>query len=154
MIGRIRVRRPSPALVLSAVALFFAIGGSAFAVGERLGAAQPKCANGSVKGFAFVRGDPHQGIHNLPQTFTSDPKVFGAAFNCTGRPVQVKREGNLFQIRFPGTAGRLAIATGAGPDAGQFWATALPDGSWQITRQGPVGSNDLGAQSQFLIVVF
>jgi hypothetical protein len=112
--------------VLRPVALFFAIGGSAFAVGHRLGVAQPKCANGAVKGFAYVKGDPNKVIHNLPQTFTSDPKVFGAAFNCTGRPVQVRREGNLFQIRFPGTAGRLAIATGAGPEAGQFWATASP----------------------------
>jgi hypothetical protein len=154
MIGRIRVRRPSPALVLSAVALFFAIGGSAFAVGQRLGVAQPKCANGAVKGFAYVKGDPNKGIQNLPEEYVSDPKVFGTSFNCSGKPVQVKRAGTVFQIRFPGTVGRLAIVTGAGPDAGQFWATPLPDGSWRITRQGPPGAQDLGPQSQFLIVLF
>ena len=154
MVGRIRVRRPSPALVLSAVALFFAIGGSAFAVGQRLGVAQPRCANGAVKGFAYVKGDPNKGIQNLPEAYISDPKVFGTSFNCSGKPVQVKRAGTVFQIRFPGTAGRLAIATGAGPDAGQFWATPLPDGSWKITRQGPVGAIDLGPQSQFLVVLF
>ena len=70
MSGRFRVRRPSPALVLSAIALFFAVGGSAFAVGQRLGAAQPRCANGAVKGFAVVTGDPKQGIDNVPFAFS------------------------------------------------------------------------------------
>jgi hypothetical protein len=152
--GRLRSRKPSPALVLSVTALFFAIGGSAFAVGQRVGVAQPKCANGAVKGFAYVKGDPNKGIQNLPEEFVSDPKVFGTAFNCSGKPVQVRRTGNSFQIRFPGTAGRLAIVTGAGPQAEQFWASAVPGGIWQITRQGPVGAQDLGAESQFLVVLF
>lgn len=154
MIRSIRARRPSPALVLSATALFFAIGGSAFAVGQRAGVAQPKCGDGSVKGFAYVRGDPNKGINNLAETYTSAPRVFGARFNCSGKAVQVKRAGNLFQIRFPGTAGKLAIVTGAGPNAGQFFTTQLPDGSWQITRVGPTGAQDLGPDSQFLFFLF
>ena len=154
MVGRLRGKRPSPALVLSAAALFFAIGGSAFAVGQRVGVAQPRCANGAVKGFAYVRGDPNKGIHNLQETYTSDPRVFGTSFNCSGKPVEVKRADKVFQIRFPGTVGRLAIAVGAVPDAGQFWATPLPDGSWRITRQGPVGAADLGPESQFVVVLF
>ena len=153
MVGRIRVRRPSPALVLSAVALFFAIGGSAFAVGQRLGVAQPRCANGAVKGFAYVKGDPHEGIQNLPQTFTSDPKVFGVTFNCSGKPLAVRRLGNVFQIRFPGAPGKVAFVQGAGPEAGFFFATPLPDGSFQITPQG-AGTNDLTPQDQFLVVLF
>jgi hypothetical protein len=154
VIGKLRARRPSPALVISAAALFFAIGGSALAVGQRVGAAQPRCADGAVKGFAYVRGDPNKGIQNLAETYTSNPRVFGPRFNCSGKAVQVRRSANLFQIRFPGTAGKLAIVTGAGPNAGQFFATQLPDGSWQIARQGPPGAQDLGPESQFLFFLF
>ena len=64
----LRVRRPSPALAISALALFFAVGGSAFAVGQRVAVAQPRCANGAVKAFAYVTGDPTVGIHNLAET--------------------------------------------------------------------------------------
>ena len=152
MVGMLRARRLSPALVLSAAALFFAIGGSAFAVGQRVGVAQPKCANGAVKGFAYVKGDPNKGIQNLPQEFTSDPKLFGTSFNCSGRPVQVRRLGNVFEIRFPGTAGKLAVVTGAGVDAGFFWVTPLPDGSFRITPQN-AATNDLTPQNQFLVVL-
>jgi hypothetical protein len=151
--GRIRVRRPSPALVLSGIALFFAIGGSAFAVGQRLGVAQPKCANGAVKGFAYVKGDPNKGIQNLPQTFTSAANLFGARFNCTGKPVQVRRNDKVYEIKFPGTAGKVAIATGFGRDAQREYATPNPDGSWTVTPEG-LGTNDLRPQDQFVIVVF
>jgi hypothetical protein len=153
VVGRLRARRPSPALVISAVALFFAIGGSAFAVGQRVGVAQPKCANGAVKGFAYVKGDPDKGIQNLPETFISDPRVFGASFNCSGKPVQVRRLGRVFMIRFPGTAGRVALVTGAVPDARQFWATPNPDGSWTITPAA-AAANDLRPQDQFVVVLF
>src|SRR2546423_9773828 len=109
MHGRLRVRRPSPALLLSAVALFFAIGGSAFAVGQRVGVAQPKCANGAVKGFAYVTGDPAAGIHNLGQDFTNNPKVFGTRFNCAGKAVEVRPNRATFRIRFTGVVARTAM---------------------------------------------
>jgi hypothetical protein len=139
--------------VISGIALFFAIGGSAFAVGQRVGVAQPRCANGAVKGFAYVKGDPAKGIHNLPETFTSDPRVFAASFNCSGRAVQVRRSGRVFMVRFPGTAGRVALVTGAAPDGREFWATPSPDGSWQITPAAAT-VNDLGPQDQFIVVLF
>ena len=43
----------TPGTVIALIALFFALGGSAFAVGEHvqgLAVAQQRCANGSVRG--------------------------------------------------------------------------------------------------------
>ncbi len=155
MVGRIRVRTPSPALVLSAIALFFAIGGSAFAVGQRLGVAQPKCANGAVKGFAYVTGNPREGIQNLTQDFTGDPRVFSTRFNCSGKPVQVRRNRDVFEIRFPGAPAKAAIVAATVPNIGTMTVTPLPDGSFRVSPQG-VGGNTfaLAPEHQFLIVVF
>ena len=149
----LRVRRPSPALVISGLALFFAIGGSAFAVGQRAGVAQPRCANGAVKAYAYVTGDPTVGIQNLAETFTSSPKVFKASFNCSGRAVQVRRVRDVFEVRFPGTAVRAVTVTAAGSPAGAFSAAQQPDGSFRITPEG-VGqpSFGLGPQHQFVVV--
>jgi hypothetical protein len=153
--GRFRVRRPSPSLVLSAMALFFAIGGSAFAVGQRVGIAQPKCANGAVKGFAYVTGDPQVGIQNMPDTFTSNAKLFSSRFDCAGAAVQVRRDRDSFVIRFNGIAGRTALVSGIGTNPQTMTVTALPDGSYRIT---PVHQGDpsfaLGPEHQFAVVVF
>jgi hypothetical protein len=153
--GRFRVRRPSPALVLSAVALFFAIGGSAFAVGQRVGVAQPKCANGAVKGFAYVTGDPQMGIQNMPDAFTSNARLFSARFDCAGAAVQVRRDRDSFVIKFNGIAGRTALVSGIGANPQTMTVTALPDGSYRIT---PMHEGDpsfaLGPEHQFAVVVF
>jgi hypothetical protein len=155
MVGRFRRRRPSPALVLSAAALFFAIGGSAFAVGQRVGAPQPRCADGAVKGFAYVKGDPSKGIENLGETFTSDPRVFGARFNCSGKAVQVRRNRDVFEVRFPGAPARTAIVAATVPNIPTMTVTPLPDGSFRVSPQG-VGGNTFGLapEHQFVIVVF
>jgi len=153
--GRLRVRRPSPALVLSAAALFFAIGGSAFAVGERVGAAQPRCANGAVKGFAYVTGDPKVGIQNMPDAFTGNARLFTARFNCAGAAVLVRRDRDTFVIRFNGIAARTALVSGIGSNPQVMTVTALTDGSYRIT---PVHEGDpafeLGPEDQFAVVVF
>jgi hypothetical protein len=152
---RFRVRRPSPALVISAVALFFAIGGSAFAVEQRIGVAQPRCANGAVKGYAYVTGDPSVGIQNMPESFSSNPKLFGARFDCAGAAVLVRRDRDTFVIKFNGVAGRTALVSGIGANPQTMTVTALPDGSYRIT---PVhGGNPpftLGPEHQFAVVVF
>ena len=130
---RLRLHRPSPALVISAVALFFAIGGSAFAVGQRLGVAQQRCANGAVKGFAYVTGDPAVGIQNMAETYSSNPRLFSARFDCAGAAVQVRRVRDAFQIKFNGIAGRSALVSGVGANPQTMTVTALPDGSYRIT---------------------
>ena len=153
---RLHGRRPSPALVLSAAALFFAIGGSAFAVGQRVGVAQPRCANGAVKGFAYVTGDPRVGIQNMPTSFSSSPSLFTSRFDCAGAAVQVRRDGNTFVIRFNGVSGRIALVSGIGSNPQPLTVTALPDGSYRISLVGTAGNPSfaLGPQHQFAIVVF
>jgi len=152
---RLRLHRPSPALVISAVALFFAIGGSAFAVGERLGVAQQRCANGAVKGFAYVTGDPTVGIQNMAETYSSSPKLFSARFDCAGAAVQVRRVRDAFQIKFNGIAGRSALVSGVGANPQTMTVTALPDGSYRITPIAPANPPfELGPQHQFVVVVF
>ncbi len=153
---RLRLRRPSPALVISAVALFFAVGGSAFAVGQRIGIAQQRCVNGAVKGFAYVTGDPAVGIQNMSETYSSNPRLFSARFDCAGAAVQVRRAQDAFQIKFNGIAGRSALVSGVGVNPQTMTVTALPDGSYRITPIHPVGSTSfqLGPEHQFVVVVF
>jgi len=107
----------SPATVIALTALFFALCGSAFAVGHGLGGvavAQQRCANGSVRGIAWVTGNPSAGAGNIPDQFSGDPKLFGRRFNCTGRAVQVRRvTTGTFEVRFVGNAARSAVASAA-----------------------------------------
>jgi hypothetical protein len=154
--GRLRVRRPSPALVLSAVALFFAVGGSAFAVGQRVGVAQPRCANGAVKGYAYVTGDPQNGIQNMSESWSSSPKLFSARFDCAGAAVQVRRDRNVFVIKFNGVVAHTALVSGVGANPQTMTVTALPDGSYRVTPVPPAGDPtfQLGPQHQFAVVVF
>jgi len=135
--------RLQPNTVIAVAALFFALGGSAFAVGEgiqSLAAPQPRCANGAVRGVATVTGNPAQGIANLPSTFTSSPVLFTRRFNCTGRAIQVRRtEIGVYEIRFLGNAAPSAVAGGVG----LFSATAetLAPGTFRIRVQN-VGRAD------------
>ena len=153
---RQRLHWPSPALVISALALFFAVGGSAFAVGQRLGVAQQRCVNGAVKGFAYVTGDPAVGIQNMPETYSSNPRLFSSRFDCAGATVQVRRVQDTFQIKFNGIAGRSALVSGVGVNPQTMTVTALPDGSYRVTPIHPPGnpSFELGPQHQFVVVVF
>ena len=108
----------TPGTAIALVALFFALGGSAFAVGERIqspSVAQQRCANGAVRGFASVTGDPRSGMANLPDQFSSANALFTRKFNCTGRAVQVRRlDIGVYEVRFVGNAGGTVLATGVG----------------------------------------
>ena len=132
--GRLSV---TPATAIALIALFFALGGSAFAVGEkvqRLSAAQQRCAQGAVRGAATVTGNPAQGIANIPDQFTSASVLFARRFNCTGKAIQVRRaEIGIYEIRFVGNAAPSAIASGVG----QFSATSetLGPGLFRIRVQ-------------------
>jgi hypothetical protein len=108
----------APGTVIALVALFFALGGSAFAVGERIqapSAAQQRCTNGAVRAIATVTGNPSQGIANIPDQFTSSPTLFARKFNCTGKAVQVRRtEIGVYEVRFVGNTAPSVVATGLG----------------------------------------
>src|SRR3990170_6327003 len=102
--------RPSPATAIAGAALFFALGGSALAVSEAV-KPQPRCANGAVRGVAWVTGEPAKGIANLPDQFTASKVLFAAAFNCTGKPTQVRRVAfGAYEVRFVGNGAQVAVA--------------------------------------------
>jgi len=117
------LRRPNPATVLSALALFFALGGSAFAVqGGVLGssgsaAAQPRCADGAIRGIAVVTGDPSKGVGNMSGDFSGDKILFNRRFNCARGAVQVRRAApGRFEVRFANNGALNAVASPLGTD--------------------------------------
>lgn len=142
----------SPATVIALIALFFALGGSAFAVGHRVGGAavaQPRCANGAIRGIAWVTGDPAAGAGNIPDQFTGSAKLFGRTFNCTGRGVQVRRvTTGTFEVRFVGNAARSAVASAQGDSYADV--EPVPGGAFRVTVH-PAGRDDK-ADSAFTIV--
>lgn len=143
----------TPATALALVALFFALGGSAFAVGERIqaiAATQQRCANGAVRGVAHVTGDPSKGIANLPDRFTSARVLFARTFNCTGRAVQVRRAGiGVYELRFPRNAAPTAVGGGTGTSLAS--ATRIAPGTFRVSVY-PIGIQD-PADLPFVIVL-
>jgi hypothetical protein len=143
----------TPGTAIALIALFFALGGSAYAVGERIqspSAAQPRCANGAVRGIAVVTGIASQGIANFPDSFTSAGNLFGRKFNCTGRAVQARRvQTGTFEVRFVGISGGSAV-TSATSDAFAS-VQAGPNGVFSVVVH-PAGRDDR-ADLPFTIVV-
>jgi hypothetical protein len=137
--SRIRVR---PGTAIALIALFFAVGGSALAVGDRVqgpSVAQQRCTNGAVRGVAVVTGVVSQGIANIPDRFTGAGNLFGRKFNCTGKAVQVRRvETGVFEVRFVGISGASALASAVG-DA-YATAQAVP-GAFRVVMH-PAGRDD------------
>ncbi len=131
----------SPGAALGLIALFFALGGSAFAVGERIqgaAVAQQRCTNGAVRGIAVVSGNPSQGIANFPDKFTG--AGLSRKFNCRGRAVQARRvEAGVFEVRFAG----ISDASGVGSASGDVYANveAAPGGVFRVTMH-PAGRDD------------
>ncbi|HEY5871622.1 MAG TPA: hypothetical protein VIT46_00165 [Gaiellaceae bacterium] len=140
------VRRLSitPGTGIALVALFFALGGSAFAIGERIhgpSVAQQRCANGAVRGIATVTGVASQGMANVPDRFTAAGNLFARKFNCTGRAVQVRRvEAGVFEVRFVGISGASAVGSAVSDDA---YATVRngAGGAFVVTMH-PAGRDD------------
>lgn len=134
--------RVSPALVVAGVALLFALGGSAFAIGQKAAAPQQRCKNGTVRALAVVTGVPRQGIENLPSNYAAVPQAFSRRFNCTGRFVQVRHAGNgQWDVRFGGISGASCLASSLSPDAGSISCQPLPDGGYRVSLRG-VGTQD------------
>lgn len=144
---------PTPGTAIAILALFFALGGSAFAVGERIGAssvAQQRCTNGAVRGIAYVTGNPTMGIANVGDKFTSAGAVFGRKFNCNRRQVEVRRISiGVFEIRFVGNPASSAVASGVG-DAYAV-VDPLPNGIFRVGVH-PAGRDD-PADQPFVIVL-
>ena len=142
----------NPGTGVAVIALFFALGGSAFAVGERIqspSVAQQRCTSGAVRGVASVTGTS-AGMANVPGTFTGAGNLFSRRFNCTGKAVQVRRvETGVFEVRFVGVAGASGIVSGSG----DFSASVGPGpgGAFKVTMH-PAGRDDK-IDAPFTIVV-
>ena len=156
------MRRPSlrfqltPSFVLAAIALFFALGGSAFAI--RSSATKVvRCPAGSARGVAWVSGDPHQGIENLPNDWTSAENLFKYRYNCSRGAVQVRKSthGYGFDIRFVGNPGKVAVANAAADSTLAASVAPQPDGSFHISTAGDVPDSSFPNRgAEVVIVVF
>lgn len=151
-----RLRRPytiTPGTAIAILALFFALGGSAFAVGESIqgaSVAQQRCTNGAVRGIAYVTGNPTMGIANIGDKFTGAGVVFGRKFNCNGRGVLVRRISiGLYEIQFVGNPASSAVASGVGNAYAVI--DPLPGGIFRVGVH-PAGRDD-PADQPFVIVL-
>jgi hypothetical protein len=140
----------SPATVLSSIALFFALGGSGFALSEALDAPQARCGAGGVRGVASVTGAAGAGVGNVGDQFTSKRGVFARSFNCAGKAVQVRRAAfGSYEVRFVGVATESAVAS-----AGAALATVQPlgGGTFRVTLSVPGRDDEI--DTPFVVIAF
>jgi hypothetical protein len=132
-----RLRRPSPAAALSLLALFFALGGSAYAVGSKV-VPQPRCSTGAVRGIAVV-GGTNVDLSTLPTDFASRPDAVTYNWSCTGGQVLISRPAGFqgVAVRFVGNPAKIAIVSSAAngvPNAGSVSLSS--DGSFHVVMGG------------------
>jgi hypothetical protein len=126
--------RVTPSTVLAALALFFALGGSAIAVRDAV-RPQARCAPGAVRGYIVVNGDPAKGIANLGEQFTSAKPMIGARFNCAGGAPQARRlDTGVYEVRFPGNGTQVAMVSAA---AAEMTVGAVGPGTFRVTLWVP-----------------
>jgi hypothetical protein len=143
----------TPGTAIAVLALFFALGGSAFAVGQHAqstAVAQQRCANGAVRGIATVTGTS-AGMANIGDKFTGAGNLFSRKFNCTGKAVQVRRvDVGVYEVRFVGISGASAVGSAVSDDA---YATVRngAGGAFVVTMH-PAGRDDR-AELAFTVIV-
>jgi hypothetical protein len=142
----------TPGAALGLIAMFFALGGSALAVGDAIqgiSVAQQRCTNGAVRGIAVVTGNPSQGIANIPDQFSSSASLFSRRFNCARGAVQVRRlEIGVYEVRFPGNSAPSAFVGGVGLFTGT--SETIAPGTFRVRVQN-VGRAD-EADGPFMLV--
>lgn len=134
-----RLPKPSPALVVSLVALFFALGGSAFAIGAKELSAQPRCATGAVRGLAVITGAKTDLSGISTTEYTSASNLFNYHWNCTGKAILVKRDPKWIgvDVKFVGNPGTIAIVSSAADGLANGGSVARqPDGSFLVVMGG------------------
>jgi hypothetical protein len=131
------VHRFRPSVVISLIALFFALGGTAFAIGEK-SVPQSRCQTGAVRGVAVVTGG-EVGMDSLPNTYQSDPGLFDYRWSCTGGQVVVRKpvDKNGIDVQFVGNPATVAVVQSVAqgtPNAGSV--SRNPDGSFFVSMGG------------------
>jgi hypothetical protein len=133
------------------LALFFAVGGSAFAIGQKV-APQAKCGQGTVRGLAEVTGQVNRGTANMPDHYPADSTSYmGRHFSCGGGAIQVKRtDRGTYYVKFNGNAASTALVSAWGGDPAGADVNRQPDGSFQVI----IGSHSTPEDESFTIVIF
>jgi hypothetical protein len=141
--------RITPSTVLAALALFFALGGSAIAVQHAV-RPQARCAPGAVRGYIVVNGDPTKGIANLGDQFTSAKPMVGARFNCAGGAPQARRvDAGVYEVRFPGNGTQVAMVSAP---AAETTVGLVGPGTFRVTLWVP-GRQD-AVDTPFAVTAF
>lgn len=134
-----RLPKPSPALIVSLVALFFALGGSAYAIGSKEFSAQPRCAPGAVRGIALVTGATVD-LSGLPtSSYTNASNVFSYRWSCAGSTVLIRKDAKSqgVDVKFVGNPATIAVVSSAADgSANAGSAVRQPDGSFLVVMGG------------------
>jgi len=142
----VRVRL-TPSTVLACLALFFALGGSAFAVSH---ATQARCANGAVRGIAVVTGASGKGIPNLPDQFSSSGTLFLKQFNCSGGATLVRRVGvGVYDVQFARNSTVSAVVSASGANS---YLQVLAPGTFRVGLNIPGGQDK--TEVPFIVAAF
>ena len=137
---------PSPATVIAAIALFFAFGGSAFAISDAV-RPQARCANGAVRGIVSVTGGP-SGMANISDQFSSNRVLFSRTFTCIGGPPEVRRVSRgVYEVRFPGDPVPSAVVSGSGAES---WLTLMPGGIFRVGLHVPGRADEM--ETPFVVI--
>jgi hypothetical protein len=146
----------SPALCISLVALFFALGGTAFALGSKA-VPQPRCATGAVRGIAEINSS--YDLSALTTTLQEVPQAFSYTWNCTGGKVYIRKNNNGIDVQFIGNAATVATVTGT--DGGWPFSGSVSrssSGFFHVTMGGSnadaAGPWQIQNYTPFVIVLF
>ena len=132
--------------VIAAVALFFALGGSALAISDAV-KPQARCASGAVRGIVAVTGSA-SGMANIPDQFSNNKALFARAFTCTGGAPEVRRISvGVYEVRFPGNPVQSAVVSGSGAES---WLTPMPGGVFRVGLHVP-GRADV-VETPFVVI--
>jgi len=151
--NRIKV---SPALCISLVALFFALGGTAFALGSKA-VPQPRCATGAVRGIAEI--NTSYDLSSLTSNMQDTPQAFGYTWSCTGGKVYIRKNGSGIDVQFignPATVATVSGIDGAWPFSGSVSRSS--SGYFHVTMGGSnadaPGPWETQNYTPFVIVLF
>jgi hypothetical protein len=140
-------RRITPSMVVAALALFAALGGSAFAVGSQ--SAKLGCTPGAAK--AFITFDYDHVVGSVPQSFSNSAKLFSRKYTCNGKAPELRGTAGAIEVRFPGLPPGAAIATPVTANGGTSSVTVSVDGVYRVVTYDPSGNS---ATRGFTLVVF
>jgi hypothetical protein len=146
----------TPALCISLVALFFALGGTAFALGSKA-VPQARCATGAVRGIAEI--NTSFDLSGLTANLQETPQAFSYTWNCTGGKVYIRKNNNGIDVQFLGNP--ATVATVSGIDGGWPYSGSVSrssNGFFHVTmggsNSGAAGPWQIQNFTPFVIVLF